>query len=115
MADRKAREHAIHEAAKMVRSGCPWLQRWLTRTRSGMNDAQRGKTLRTRVGVADIARNVTHDVCSHCGEIAGMGAHGHSDAPDWRWLRVEYVPVEARDKLDALEGEATREERQQNG
>lgn len=41
-----------------------------------------------------IARNVTHDVCSHCGETAGMGAHGHSDAPDWRWLRVEYVPAD---------------------
>jgi hypothetical protein len=47
-----------------------------------------------------IARNVTHDVCSHCGEIAGAGSHGHVDARDWRWLRVEYAPVTG--ELDAL-------------
>jgi hypothetical protein len=29
------------------------------------------------------------------GETAGMGAHGHSDAPDWRWLRVRYAPEQA--------------------
>jgi hypothetical protein len=41
-----------------------------------------------------IARNVTHDICSHCGGVAGAGIHGHTDAPDWRWLRVEYVPAD---------------------
>jgi hypothetical protein len=41
---------------------------------------------------------LTLETCSHCGAIAGAGAHGHTDS-DWRWLRVEYVPA---GQLDAL-------------
>lgn len=37
---------------------------------------------------------LTLEVCSHCGGIAGASAHGHTDAPDWRWKRVEYVPAD---------------------
>lgn len=39
------------------------------------------------------AHNVTLDVCSHCGEIAGGSAHGHTVTPDWRWEKVDYVPA----------------------
>lgn len=50
------------------------------------------------------ARNVTHDVCSHCGEIAGASAHGHTGGPDWRWERVEYVPAsQLRGAVEAIE------------
>lgn len=38
-------------------------------------------------------------VCSHCGAIAGAALHGHRDAPEWRWLEVEYVP---RSEFDTL-------------
>lgn len=37
--------------------------------------------------------NITLEVCSHCGEIAGQGAHGHFEAVDWRWLKIEYFPA----------------------
>lgn len=44
-------------------------------------------------GRAVIARSLKLEVCSRCGEPAGASAHGHTDAPDWHWERLEYVPA----------------------
>lgn len=56
----------------------------------------------------NLARSVELDVCSHCGAIAGAGTHGHSDAPGWRWERVEYVPTARTIDVDALHRAADR-------
>lgn len=45
---------------------------------------------------------LTIEVCSVCGAHAGWGAHGHPDAPGWRWERVEYVRA---DQLAGAVGE----------
>lgn len=33
----------------------------------------------------------TLTICSHCGAEAGMSAHGHYDAPGWKWKHVKVV------------------------
>lgn len=44
--------------------------------------------------VSTDARTWTLEVCSHCGALAGSSAHGHADAPDWRWEQVAVVPMQ---------------------
>lgn len=41
-----------------------------------------------------IEHTLTVEVCSHCGAVAGPSSHGHTDAPDWRWKRMEYVSAD---------------------
>jgi hypothetical protein len=37
------------------------------------------------------ARSITVAVCTECGGIAGLGAHGHAPPVEWHWESEEYV------------------------
>lgn len=53
-----------------------------------------GQPLPTHARSGMVVAPVVLDICSHCGEVAGQSAHGHTPpAPDWHWERVEYVPL----------------------
>jgi hypothetical protein len=42
---------------------------------------------------SESARTWTITVCSHCGEQAGMGVHGHAPPVEWHWRKVRVAEV----------------------